>query len=313
MRTTTHLIFQRAWLFPLVLITALAWPLASSAQLDGLLRKTTRKLGNELERMAVEKLSDIIARKAAEKMESAFDKMLADAIEQDSTYQPDDSAYYRAGQSYAMFLQGMNDAANLPESYHFDLNILMEIATDGDKPENVRMYYSKSEPIFAMQTATSEKESQIMLMDVGNDVTVLYAIDGDKKTAQALPNMMKLAGSMGQQQVEEDFNYTITPIRKKQKVAGYVCEGYEGTFEEERFETWLTDQLGVSWHNAQGMLISQFAPNAYNDELKAVQGIPLKSLSYDKKGKLQSSMEAKEVDLSPFELKNADYTFGNMK
>ena len=295
----------------ILLIAGLILPLQSTAQLDGLLRKTTRKLGNELERMAVEKLSDIIARKAAEKMESAFDKMLENAIQQDSSYQKDDSAYYRAGQSYAMFLKGLNDAADLPESYHFDLNILMEVASDDDKPETLRMFYSKTDPIFAVQTATSETESQIMLMDVGNDVTVLYSIDGKKKTAQALPNMMKLASGMANQQVDTSLKYTITPLKKREKIAGYVCQGYEGTYDDSRFETWLTDQLGVSWQQAQGMLISQFAPHAYNRDFKAVEGIALKSVQYEgQNGKMVASMVAKEVDQSAFELKNSEYTFG---
>ena len=233
-------------LFSLLLILLMT-STSAVAQFDRLLDRTTSKLSRELERMAVEKISDVIAQKAAERIEREFDQWLMEAMAQDSATYNRDSAYYALGNSYGAFLQGLNDAADLPESYTFDLNILYEITSGNDAPENIRYYFSRDQPVLAIQTAKSQSNWQFMVMDIGNDVTVMYQHEGEKKTAQAIPNMMKMAGGLAQSQnpeFDEAFNFEINKMPKKQKVAGYKCEGWEGKSEEYRFETWMTDALG---------------------------------------------------------------------
>lgn len=281
------------------------------SQLDNLLRKTSRKLSDRIEQMAVEKLSDIIAQKAAEKVEKSFDAWLQEAIEQDTSYNPDDSTYYRAGAAYAQFLKGMNDAADLPPEYTFDLNMLTGIKSEGEDPETVRMFYSTQSAVFAMQTATSEKRTQIILIDAENDATVMYTHEGDKKTAQALPNFMKLAGSMAGQSAEEQLSYTVTPLNKRTKVAGYKCDGYELTNDEYRMETWLTDELGVDWRRHYGVLMEKFAPGEYDGAFEELDGLALRSEQFSaENGKLITSIEALEVNREETVITNADYTFG---
>lgn len=285
----------------------------SDAQFDRLLRQTTNKLGNELERMAIDKISDVIAQKAAERIEQEFDKMLQQAMKDDSTTYNRDSAYYALGSSYSAFLQGLNDAADLPESYTFDLNVLVDVKTKmADEPEPMRYYYSAESSIIGIQTAKSETDWQFIIMDLTNDVTVMYQHDGDEKTAQAIPNMMKFAGSMGQSNTEEPKEYVISPIKGKERIAGYKCDGFEGTDGQNKFEAWLTDALGVDMKDTYGKMMEQFgSTNAYQTTWKDMSGMILKSETYDEKGELISSMLAKEVDKKTFTITNADYTFGN--
>jgi uncharacterized protein DUF4412 len=286
----------------------------SDAQINRLINRTTNKLAREVERMAIEKISDVIAQKAAERIEKEFDKMLQQAVKDDSTKYNRDSAYYALGSSYASFLQGLNDAADLPDAYTFDVNILVDVKTnENDKPESMRYYYSSDKPIIGIQTAKSEKDWQFMIMDISNDVTVMYQHKGDKKTAQALPNMMKLAGSLGQANTEEEKEFKVTALKRKEKVAGYKCDGFEGTDDEMRFEAWMTDALGIDLSESYGELMGQFgSSNVYQSAWDSMSGMVLKSETYDvKTGKLTSSMVAKEVGRKTFTITNADYTFGS--
>ena len=263
--------------------------------------------------MAIEKISDVIAQKAAERIEQEFDKMLREAVKDDSTTYNRDSAYYALGSSYGAFLQGLNDAADLPDSYTFDLNILVDVKTQvDDQPQPMRYYYSTESAIIGIQTAKTETDWQFILMDLENDVTVMYQHDGDEKTAQAIPNMIKLAAGMGQSNTEEEKEYTISPIKKKEKIAGYKCDGFEGTDGELRFEAWMTDALGIDMKDTYGKMMQQFgSANAYQTSWSSMSGMVLKSETYDNKGALTSSMVAKEVGKRTFIITNADYNFGN--
>jgi Domain of unknown function (DUF4412) len=285
----------------------------SDAQINRLMRATTNKLANELERMAIEKISDVIAQKAAERIEREFDKMLQQAMKDDSTKYNRDSAYYALGSSYAAFVQGLNDAADLPESYVFDLNVLVDVKSGNNgKAESMRYYYSTSDAIIGVQTAKSETNWQFLIMDLTNDVTVMYQHDGDKKTAQALPNMMKLAAGLSGSNIEEKQEYRVTPLKGKQRIAGYKCDGFEGTNGDVKFEAWLTDALDVNMKETYSKMVQQFgSSDAYLSAWEDMSGMVLKSEAYNEKGELISSMLAKEVGKRTFTIKNADYTFGN--
>jgi len=263
--------------------------------------------------MAIEKISDVIAQKAAERIEQEFDKMLQQAIKEDSTKYNRDSAYYALGSSYGAFLQGLNDAADLPDSYTFDLNILVDMKTQmDDKPQPMRYYYSTESSIIGIQTAKTETDWQFILMDLENDITVMYQHEGDEQTAQAIPNMMKLAAGMGQSAAEEEKEYSVSPIKGKERIAGYKCDGFKGTDGETTFEAWMTDALGIDMKDTYGKMMQQFgSTNAYQTTWASMSGMVLKSETYDKKGELTSSMVAKEVGTRTFVITNADYNFGN--
>ena len=265
--------------------------------------------------MAIEKISEVIARKAAEKIENEFDKLLMEAMAQDSAKYNRDSAYYTMGNSYGQFLKGLNDAAEVPEQYSFDLNLLMEIASDDQEAEPIRYYLSRSEAIFGMQTAKSEDNWQFIVYDMDKDVTVLYQHDGDKKTAQALPNMMKLAAGLAQNQggeATDHLDFKINKTSRKERIAGYKCEVWEGTSEEQDFEAWITDDLGVDWSTNFSQMASQFTSSQdYSDAWEQMDGLALKSISFDGESKnIISRMEVKEVSKKAFVINNSEYTFG---
>ena len=298
----------------LACVALLLSPMDSDAQLDRLINRTTSKLSREIERMAVEKISDVIAEKAAQRIESEFDKLLMAAMEEDSATYDRDSAYYEMGSRYAAFLDGLNDAADLPESYTFDLDILYEMSQNDDDPENIRYYFSRSEPIFGMQTATSAEDWQFIVIDVGNDVTVMYRHEGDKKTAQAIPNMMKLAGGLAKstnENLEEEFDYDVRKTGKKERIAGYRCEHWEGSNnQDKRFEAYMTRDLEVDWKSTMGEVMQNFSgSSAFQENWEGMEGMVLKSMSFEE-GEQISSMEAKEIGRKSFTVVNSEYSFG---
>ena len=291
-------------------------PLAAGAQFDQLIKKTSDKLADEVSRMAVEKLSDIIAQKAAEQIEKKFDQLLMEAMEGDTAYQSPydrDSAMYNLGRSYGAFMQGLNDAADLPPEYTFDLSMLVEITDDKNESENTRWYFSRDKSIMGIQAATSEKESQLIVWDMEKDVVVMYKDDGKKKTAQAIPNMMKLAGNLAdKEEIDEQMDFTITPKKKKRKIAGYKCDGFDGKSEDNRFEAWTTNDLGIQWKDTFGPMMRNFTTTDMADaSFGEFKGMTMASDSYEvESGKLISSFLTKEVDIEETVITNADYEFG---
>lgn len=303
---------KRIIVFILLIVIAQLWPVEMYGQFDRILKRTGQKLEHEIERMAVEKASDIIARQIAKKMEESFDEWLREAAEKDTSfhYEEGDSSAYRMGRAYGDFLRGMNDAADLPPSYHFDIQLLVEIQQGKEDPEQMLMLFSKSEPVFAMQTSSGKDQTQIILMDIERDATVLYTEEDGKKSGQAIPSFSSLAGA-GNQELEREFHFS--PTGKTEKIAGYHCKGYEGYSVEHAFEFWNTDDLDINWNESFAAIMEKFGGSSYAENYKELKGVTLKSLSWeksDKKKKDVTRWETLEVITKAYEIVNADYSFG---
>ena len=141
----------------------------------------------------------------------------------------------------------------------------------------------------------------------------LYQHEGDKKSAQALPNMMKLAASMANNNEDmAGFDYEINKTSKKERVAGYKCDIWEGKSDEQDFEAWITKDLGVDWSSNFSQVASQFTSNSsYAEAWKKMEGLALKSITYDGETKnISSTMVVTEVSKKAFAIDNSEYTFG---
>lgn len=282
----------------------------SQAQFNKVLRRTTQKLEREIERRAVEKASDIIAREIADAMEREFDEWLEEAAKRDTSshYQEGDSSNYRSSQNYQDFLASMNREVDVPESYSFDIALHVEIEEKGEDPQQMLLYLSRDEPIFGMQTAAEKGETQIFVMDSERDAIIMYKEDKKGKTAQAIPSFNGLISSQVEEQLGE---YHIEKTGKKETVAGYNCIGYKGSSEDYNFEFYTTDALGITWDKGFGPLMQKFGGEAYVSEFNKVEGMSLKSFSWEKSNdKKVTRWETLEVDKGGKEILNADYDFG---
>ena len=276
-----------------------------------ILNETTRKAGQEIENMAVRKVSDLVARKIAQSVESAFDQMIREAMESDSNYvnksDVPDSVYYSAGTKYAEFLRGMNDAANVPDVYSFDLNIVAE-TDDGSKPHEVKMFYSETQAILGIEQMEKEKVN-LMVMDLENDVMVMYTTDKKgKKTAQALPSMMKFGSSIANKYDDDEAEFKRT--KDVETVAGYPCVKYILKSKSATSQFFATDKIGIDWKDSYGDALKQFSPTTFRKGMDTMRGMVLKSIYTEKKkSKKVHTFEAREVNKEKTQITNSEWSF----
>ncbi|MBX2814491.1 MAG: hypothetical protein KTR24_00770 [Saprospiraceae bacterium] len=288
---------------------------AEAQLLDRVLRKTKQKVGQKVEDMVVEKASEYIAQRVYKSMSDGFDKMLADAYKQDSTYQANysDSVAIKYGGLARDWMSRMNEAADVPDAYAFDATVTAITTYKRDK-DNMVLYFSNENGVFAMEQE-ERGTKRIFLLDTEKDVTILYEIDGKKKTAQAIPNMMALTGSMisSSMQEQEDVEWTLEEIKGK-KVAGYNCKGFKGSSDIAVTQTYLSEEVDISWSKSFLDNMKKFIVALNTDDEKyAFEGMVMESTYQEvEKPKEKHFWQVTDIDNSPFKIVNAEFDFGGM-
>ena len=304
----------------LVLVATLLMVGVISAESQGILnrvlKKTMRKAEDKVEDMLVEKASEAIAERIYKSMSDAFDKALADAAAQDSTYQANysDSVAIKYGQMADSWMDRMNEAADVPPTYGFDHKVFTEVTSGKDVSHSI-IYLSKSGSHFAMEQE-EKGEKRIFLIDSEKDVTILYMEDSKgKKTAQAIPNMLGLGVALAQNSIAEDSlkKWTFEATGKKKKVAGYQCKEYVSSDGEYENTFYMTDDLDASWQQSFAGMIDRFAGTSYGEVDEFPQGFLLESHTVRiGKPKDSSSWITKKVVSESFQVNNGDYQFGGI-
>ncbi len=296
---------------------ALVIPAQGQGLLNRVLKRSKDKIEQGVEDMLVEKASDAISRKIYRSMSDAFDKMIYDAAKQDSAYQANygDSVAIKYGQLADNWMARMNEAVDLPESYAFDRTLLIE-TTSGNDVNEMTMYLSTESPLLAIEQEEGS-EMRLIVIDTEKDVTVLYMTDKKgKKTAQAIPNMMRFAGAMAasyESDSVDQMDYSFEATGKTRNVAGYTCQEYKGESEDYESTFYITGELDVDWKEVFGGMIERFAGTSYDDKALKMNGFMLESHSQHKKKKKDtSSWITKEVKKDGPTIINADYEFGGM-
>lgn len=273
--------------------------------------RTMRKLERQMEDKLVEAISDEITRRAFKPVEEAVDEMLREKYK-DSLGNQEEVDWERAGAAYADFLNGLNDAAELPEAFEFDVSMDIEVEDyDGKKNEMV-MHFSKSSSILGFENLDDKNQHQLIVIDVEKDLVVLYTTDKKgQKTAQAIPSMIKLMSSMAASQVDEnDLKMDINKTNQTKKVAGYKTTLYKGTTEEEFIEFYAAEDFPISWSKSFGPYMAQFAPATFSDNTAEIQGMVLQSENVKKDNpKKKSTWTTKKVTENTLKIVNADYEF----
>ena len=272
-------------LFTLIFLI-FASQMAEAQFLKNVLKETTRKASGEIEKMAVRKISDAVARKLTQSVESAFDNMIREAMESDSNYvnrsDVPDSVYYTAGTKYAEFLRGMNQAANVPPSFSFDLTIIAQ-TDDGKNVNDTKMMYSETQAVIGIEQLDKDRSS-LMVVDLDNDLMVLYQTDKKgRKTAQALPSMMKIGSSIAQQYDDYDDEAEFKRTGKNETVAGYNCAEFKITSKEAVSFFYSTNEIGIDWNDSYGAALKQFSPTTFRKGMDTMDGMVLKSVYTEKK------------------------------
>lgn len=277
------------------------------------MKSAKRKLEQKIADKVVESLSEELARRAFKPIEQAMDSVMRERYK-DSINNGQEVDWEKMNASYMDFLNDMNKSVELPESYHFDVTQEVEFIDYDKNKKLIKLYYSKMDSILGMETVEEKHTTQLVLMDMSRDAIVLYTTEKNgKKTAQAIPSVMKLASAMASSAPKDETKYTITKTGKTKKIAGYNTEEYNGESEEEYATLYITKDFPVDIKNNFATYMKQFAPASYNDNIKDVgEGI---MLQYENKSKAEPDKKTtwitKKVRTEGIDIVNSEYGFDN--
>jgi len=297
----------------LFLLLAMSFALPVESQILG---RATQRAVRQFERRIEEKLigaiADEIARQAFRPVEEAIDSILREKY-QDSINR-EEVDWELMAESYAAFLNGLNEAANLPEQYEFDIRMDIEaVDYDGKKSKSI-MFFSESSSIIGIENElSSDKEKQLVVIDIKEDLIVLYTTDKNgTKTAQAVPSMIKLLSKMAPQNdtQSDEGEWKITKTGKTRTIAGYKTTQYKGDTEEEFIEFYASENFPITWQSSFGPYLEQFAPQAFTNRNEDIAGMVMQSTNIKKSdSSKKSSWETTFVEKKQVIIKNSDYEF----
>lgn len=269
--------------------------------------QTIRKVEERMEQKAVEVISEELARRAYQPVEKAMDSLLRASF-RDSLDNGEEVDWEKAGEAYANFLKGMNEAADLPETFSFDISMDIEMVDyDGKKSEMV-MHYSKDKAIFGIENFEKDTDHQLVVIDMDKDLIVLYSTDKKgRKSAQAIPSMMGMMSGLAAEQVEDE-TYTIDRTNKTKTILGYSARLFNSSTEEEYIESYVAEDFPISWQDNFGSYLEKFAPSAFAEASDAYQGMVLESTSTSKKNSdKKSTWKTTAINHDQLVIVNADY------
>lgn len=279
--------------------------------LNRLKNRTVDKIEQRLEEKIVEEVSEEIARQVMRPVDKAFDNLIKqsyrDEYGEDYSDAQIDSIMRNAGSSYAAFLEGLNQAADLPESYSFHYQMIVESKEpNGDKQES-EMWFSESQALAGFKS--KEKPTDMVVIDMENDIVVLYSEDKGKKTAQAIPSMLQLTSALVATNAEAQkvLEVNVEGPGKTKKIAGYHASQYKVENDEYKNEYYITKDIPFSWHDDFYQSLTQYAPGLYNESYKQMKGLMLEGKMYDKKEKESSSFKTKKIKKTMVTLNHSEY------
>jgi len=299
----------------LLAIFAFLSPISEAQILKDLGRSVKRKLSQKIERKVVETLAEEIANRAFRPINDVMDDWIRENMKQDSAYAgvSDDSLAILMRTNYGKILGSLNQAANLPPSYSFD-HTMDIVVTDDGKSHPMKWYIMENGDAMAFEQLDGN-ESQLMLMDIKNDIIVMYNLKD--RTGQALPGMMSLGTAFAAAEMEKENYDPMSAIKKggSKTVAGYKCDEYMFEDDEYQSEIWVSNEVPFDWKGAFGTLVSRVSPKLAEQNNQLMKGMMLESTTKEKgkkRGKFKSvsTWMTKSIDSSTFSIDNAKYQFG---
>lgn len=294
--------------FALIIMTTVP---ATGQLLNRIKNRAMDKIEQRVEDKIVEEVSEEIARRVMKPVDKAFDQLIKESYRkeygEDYSDEQIDSLMRSAGSSYAAFLEGLNEAADLPPSYTFHYQMKMETKEESGEKHEVEMWFSEDKALAGFKS--DEKEEVFIVLDMDNDIVVMYTDENGKKTAQAIPAMMKLTGAFiaSNQETQKWAKLNIEGPGKSKTIEGYKAYQYKVENEDFKNEYYVTEDIPFSWHESFYNSLSQYAPGIYNESSKQMKGLMLEGKMYDKEEKKKTSFKTKDIKLSTITLNHSDY------
>jgi hypothetical protein len=300
-------IVMRVWL-SLVLLIFVADTL--DAQITRRLRnQTLRNLEKRVEQKMLDAAAEELAKKAFRPIERAIDEMLKESFK-DSLGHDEEVDWEKMGEAYAGFLQGLNQAADLPESYRFDLTMHIDMQDYDGQNNNMIIHFSESEALFGFQSPDENEQEQLIVVDLEKDLIVIYSTDKKgNKSAQAIPSMMGLLAAVSNSTEVDEQDYKVERTNTTRNILGYTTRLYNSSTKDEEIQSYIAEEFPVSWQKSFGSYLERFAPNAFAEQAAAYDGMVLQSTSTQKSDpKKKSTWEATKIDKDTINIVNAEYT-----
>ncbi len=293
-----------------ILLTSIT---VSHAQLLNRLKKRTmEKIENRLEEKVVEELSEEIARRAMQPVDKAFDSFLRESYRkeygEDYSDEQIDSLMNSIGSNYTQFLEAMNQMADLPPSYTFDYQCTIESKEENGDKDVTTMWVGGEGSLLGMK---QDNEYNFVIIDMKNDNIVMYKEEDGKKTAQALPSMMSMAGAMvaSSSEFQDNMqNMNIEGPSKTKKIQGYNASLYKVETDEDISEYYISTEVPFSFHDGIYKSLTQYFPSMYGSEMESMKGMMLEGESYNKQTKKKSYFKTKDIKEQKVTINNAEYT-----
>jgi len=290
--------------------------IAADAQIfGGIMNEAKRKLERKIEDKIVQAVSDELAQRAFKPIDQAIDSILRQKY-QDSLNNGKPYDNKKMGEAYAAFLSSLNSTVDLPEKYTFDVTQEVETIDYNKKRNYIKLHYAKNSGIIGMETTDEKQVKQLVVMDLTKDLMILYTTDKKgKKTGQAIPSIMKLAGAMTNA-IKTDIDSTAYQMNlkktgKTKKIAGFTGTEYKGNSPNEEIVMYISDQFPIQWEKNFSPYMKQFAPEPFTENVGASEGgvmLEYENTRKDEKGE-KSSWVTKKVNEKSFSVITADYEF----
>lgn len=303
---------MKSILICLIILTA---GITTDAQiLGGIMNEAKRKLERKIEDKIIQAVSDELAQRAFKPIDQAIDSMMRKKY-QDSLNNGQPYDHEKMGEAYAAFLSSLNSSVNLPEKYTFDVTQEVETIDYSKKRNYIKLHYAKNNAIIGIETIDEKLEKQLVVMDLSQDIMVLYTTDKKgKKTGQAIPSVMKLAGAMTNKlKVTDSISYqmNLKKTGKTKKIAGYTGTEYKGNSANEDIIMYISDQFPIKWEKTFSQYTKQFAPEPFTENVDISEGgvmLEYENTRKDEKGE-KTTWVTKKVSEKTFSIITSEYEF----
>lgn len=284
----------------------------SHAQILGKLRKEIRRdFNDKIDKLIADKASEIIVSAVMRPVEKAFDDLIREAYQADSTRYANDPQYadslrYQRFENYVASLnKGME---NVPESYTFDRSITYEFKENVSKRE-MTMHFSDDQNYMAFEQKDAEKGAKsYIVFDFERNINVLYTIDKKgEKSFQAIPSLI---GSSGSFQISEGDKENIKEFSqwsktgKTKEIIGYKCDEY--FFQEGNVTNhfYIARDFPSIYKNAYFEAVRKYFPNKGTERMDKIEGTLMEAESKDETKNYHSRMTVIDYSETPWTLTN---------
>lgn len=291
-------------LFPMLLLLSTH----VNAQFGRLIERVKDEIGDEITRevtdAVAERIADEIANRAVKKVDNVLDSMFQ------STYEKDSIDYEGLSRSYGDFLNAMNETADLPDQYQFDILLEIEMTDYNKSKSTMNMLLSKNQSIIGMEQVDQGEKSDIVVIDLENDIVAVYNMK--EKVVQALPNMMSLGATLVQASNEDMTDFKFERTSQTKRILGYNTTMFKSETDKETSDVYLAENFPINWKDIYTGRMISFLPEHYVQQMESVNGFMLYSeTSYKSNGKT-SRWETKNITEDAFIFDNTEFVKSSM-